>query len=228
MRHVPRLAAFLVMIGLVLPLLAADDKPADAKKDADKNPNAEHYVKAGEIAGKIVAVNESRKSLRLQVKVPMLNQGAVNAIANAERQYAQAAARGDRNGAASALRTIAQQEANLYTYQDKEVEVATLDDVKVRLSQPPAAFDDKGKVKKYTQKELKEMKGNDPKLPGYNGDFSDLQNEQVVKVTLVRKKGDPAPKPTGKKGKDAEAELFKDELPPASLIVILNNNPMGK
>jgi hypothetical protein len=226
MRHVPRLAAFLLVIGLVLPLLAADDKPADAKKDADKNPNAEHYVKAGEITCKIVAVYESKKSLRLQV--PTLNEGAVRAYAQAEQQYLQALRQRNQGSAASALQNMARQEANMVTLGPKEVEVQTTDEVKVRLLHPPVAFDDKGKIKKYTAKELKELKGNDPKLPGYNGEFSDLQTGQIVKLTLVRKKGDPAPKPTGKKGKDAELELVKDELPPISVILVDNGNPMGK
>jgi hypothetical protein len=226
MRHVPRLAAFLLVIGLVLPLLAADDKPADAKKDADKNPNTEHYVKAGEITCKIVAVYESKKSLRLQV--PTLNEGAVRAYAQAEQQYLQALRQRNQGSAASALQNMARQEANMVTLGPKEVEVQTTDEVKVRLLNPPVAFDDKGKIKKYSAKELKELKGNDPKLPGYNGEFSDLQTGQIVKLTLVRKKGDPAPKPTGKKGKDAELELVKDELPPISVILVDNGNPMGK
>ncbi len=124
------------------------------------------------------------------------------------------------------MQNMARQEANLITYQAKDVELQTTDDVKVRLVNPPVAFDDKGKIKKYTQKELQELKGNDPKLPGYNGEFSDIQTEQIVQVTLVRKKGEPSAKPM-KKGKDADMELLKDELPPVSLIVVVNP-PMGK
>ena len=39
------------------------------------------------------------------------------------------------------------------------------DDVKIRLLNPPEAFDDKGRAKKYTPKELKELKGDDLKTP---------------------------------------------------------------
>jgi hypothetical protein len=228
MRHVPRWAASLLALGLVLPLLAADDKKPDARKDLDKNANTEKTIKAGQLTGKIVGIYESKKSLRLQVQVPALNPGAVTAYAQAELQYRQAAIQGNRQGMISALQNMARQEANLYTFQPKEVELQTTEDLKVRLLHPPAQFDDKGRIKKYTPKELKELKGTDPKLPGYSGDFSDLQTEQIIQVTLVRKKGEPPVKPVGKKGKDADMELLKDELPPISLIVVDNSPTMDK
>jgi hypothetical protein len=72
----------------------------------------------------------------------------------------------------------------------QDVKVMTTDDVKVRTKNPPVAYDDKGNKKKYTAKELKELKGNDPKLPGYTAEFNDLKQNQVVEVSLVRKKSD--------------------------------------
>src|SRR5262245_20282491 len=71
----------------------------------------------------------------------------------------------------------------------QDVKVMTIDDVKIRTEHPPVAYDDKGNKKKYTAKELKELKG-DSKLPGYSAEFNDLKQNQVVKVSLVRKKGD--------------------------------------
>jgi len=67
--------------------------------------------------------------------------------------------------------------------------VMTIDDVKVRTKNPPVAYDDKGNKKKYTPKELKELKG-DSKLPGYTAGFEDLKTNQIVEITLVRKKSD--------------------------------------
>jgi hypothetical protein len=70
----------------------------------------------------------------------------------------------------------------------------TIDDVKVRTKNPPVAYDDKGNKKKYTAKELKELKG-DSKLPGYSAEFNDLKQNQVVEVSLVRKKSDKGKQP---------------------------------
>lgn len=71
----------------------------------------------------------------------------------------------------------------------QNVKVMTVDDVKVRTKNPPIAYDDKGNKKKYTTKELKELKG-DSKLPGYSADFDALKTNQYVQITLVRKKSD--------------------------------------
>src|SRR5215471_4803028 len=68
----------------------------------------------------------------------------------------------------------------------QDVKVMSTDDVKVRTKNPPVAYDDKGNKKKYTPKELKELKG-DSKLPGYSAEFSDLKQNQIVEVSLVRK-----------------------------------------
>jgi len=90
------------------------------------------------------------------------------------------------------------------------------DDVKVRILKPPPAFDDKGNPKKYTRKELRELKG-DSKLPGYPAEFSDLKPGQYVQVTLVRKKG------VRRKPKDAAVDPTDEYYPHMSLIVIASD-----
>jgi hypothetical protein len=86
----------------------------------------------------------------------------------------------------------------------QNLKIMTVDDVKVRTKYPPVAYDDKGNKKKYTAKELKELRG-DSKLEGYTAGFEDLKTNQYVKVSLVRKKTD----------KNAQQPL-------ASVIVIVN------
>ena len=75
----------------------------------------------------------------------------------------------------------------------QNVKVMTIDEVKVRTKNPPIQYDDKGNKKKYTAKELKDLKG-DSKLPGYTAEFGDLKTNQYVQITLVRKKSDKAAK----------------------------------
>jgi hypothetical protein len=237
----PRWAALLAILGLVLPLLAADDKAdpkkepdknakkepdkaPDPKKDLDKHLNTEKTLKAGQVTGKIVAIVESKKSLRLQVElqIPQLNQGAAIGLQQDQINYARAAQARDLQGMINARNAMLQHQATLYNLHrvTKDVELQTTDDVKVRLSNPPAQFDDKGKIKKYTPKELAALKGPDPKLPGYNGEFSDLQQDQIVAVTLVKKK--EAPRPAARpKGKDSDVELMLENLPQVSMIVVM-------
>jgi hypothetical protein len=63
-------------------------------------------------------------------------------------------------------------------------------DMIVRLMYPPLQYDDKGFPKKYTADELKALKGDNPKLIGYNGDTNDLKTGLQVKVYVVK---DPPP-----------------------------------
>ena len=87
--------------------------------------------------------------------------------------------------------------------------------------------------------QLKEQKGPDPKQPGYKAEFGDIATDQVVQVSLVRKKQQPVlktapkekdkPKAKGKKkDKDADdpaPDVLGDNLPQVSLVMILADTP---
>jgi hypothetical protein len=126
----------------------------------------------------------------------------------------------------------------------KDITFHAAEDVKVRFDKPPAAFDEKGNVKKYTAEELKELKGKDTKLPGYEGSVEKLTVGMPVKITLVRRKAPPKdadkdkPKnPDADKAKDAEkpkdAEKAKDADKPTesktvvNLILVLGDESSG-
>lgn len=96
-------------------------------------------------------------------------------------------------------------------WQNQEVPVG--DDVIVRLAQPPAATDEKGRFKRYTKKELDELRGPDKKLPGYTGTLDDLKEGAYVAVYLSRRSGGPK----NFKG----AEVPPEYKPHVTMIVIL-------
>ncbi len=99
----------------------------------------------------------------------------------------------------------------------KDIEVQATDDVKVRLLTPPVEFDDKGRPKKYTSKELAKLRGPDHSLPGYTAEFDNLKPGQVVKVYLAKKK--EAPKASGKKAKDDDE--VSDKRLQARMVVVV-------
>lgn len=107
-----------------------------------------------------------------------------------------------------------------------EVEFQASSKAKVRTLVLPEQFDDKGKPKKYTAKQLAELKGKDTHLPGYESSLEKLESGQVVRVTLR-----PAPPPPAKakaKDKDAAEAAAKDEKKmQATLIVILKEGDGG-
>jgi hypothetical protein len=237
MRYFARAAAVLLCGCLAMTAFAADkakDK-ADAKKDAEKGVTTEKMYRAGQLAGKVLTINESKKSLRLQITLqyPKLNTGALNSLVQAQANMQQAALNPNPQSRAQGIYNAQMQmiraQATLYQMQSmtKDVELQTTDEVKVRLAHPPEAFDDKGKPKRYTAKELKELKGPDPKVPGYNAEFSDLHEGQYVTVTLVKKKDAPAKLPPRrpikdpKDAKDIDADLLLENLPHISMILIV-------
>ncbi len=222
MRRTIRWIAALALPVLLLTgsLVEAQKKP-NAEKDLDKS--TEKMVKAGMVNGKIMAVYEDKKKIRIQVSYPTLDPAGAQRMYNARAAIAQAR---DANAMRSAQNSLAEAQRTMYKYENKDIEIQAADDVVVRMLRPKEDFDDKGRPKKYTKKEKEELKGPDKKLPGYNADFGDLTTDQLVQVSLVRKKGMPAvAKKPKRKGKDkdeaAEADLLADYAPQASLIVIV-------
>ena len=111
----------------------------------------------------------------------------------------------------------------------EDIELLLKDDVKIRQANPPEAFDDKGRPKKYTIKELKELKGDDLKTPGYPADFSDLINQSIVNVTLMQKPQKPVRGGNsglvGVAGKKEDPELAREMRPKIASIVIMGRMP---
>src|SRR5262249_41280272 len=147
---------------VVLPAFAEDEKPVE-KKDVDKkdvDKKAPEEVSAGSITGKVLHVDETKKTLRLQVGIPEIHQNELNAINNDTLEIQRVAAT-ERNPNTRANRiaqlqqSIANHKAKLYKTTYKDMDFTVADDVKVRMANPPAKFDEKGKIVKYTQEELK-------------------------------------------------------------------------
>jgi hypothetical protein len=98
-----------------------------------------------------------------------------------------------------------------YRQAHKNVDFAPADDMFVRRTNPPVAYDDKGKPRKQTPKELKELKG-DGNLPGYQAELSDLKKDQAVVLYLQAAK---------KPAKKDDADALKDSKPRVRMIMIV-------
>ena len=106
------------------------------------------------------------------------------------------------------------------------VEIVAVEEVKVRRHSPEDVYDEKGKKRRMTARELKEAKGDDPKAPGYQADFASLKEDQIVTVTLLKPKDPPKLKPGAKK--DGDAAPLLENLPHASMIMIIAEAPPVK
>lgn len=222
---------------LVLPAVAQDKKKPDVDKDKDKDKDEvkvigdskKKLVSAGKLVGKLTQVEGTTKFLTLQVtaKIQVPNPDALRNSATYQRQLAEASL--DRNPVNRQRRlaeiqyNMARNQANLYSVKEHhhKVELQAADDMKVRIFNLPVEFDDKGKPRKYTAKELSDLKGPDPKLPGYAAEYENLRAGQEVEVTFLRPKTVARPK-----SKDKDRDLVaEDERLKATLIVILRDPP---
>lgn len=98
----------------------------------------------------------------------------------------------------------------------KVVEFQLTEKAKVRTHILPDAFDDKGERRKFTRKELDELRGKDRSLPGYECAVEGLASGQTVQLTLVS-----VPKPAAGKKKDEDGlKEFVTKSKQVRLVVI--------
>ena len=244
MRWFIRAAALFVAVSLALPLLAQDAKKADEKKPDEKKPDEkkddkkddkEKLLPAGVVMGKITNLNEEKKTLEVEIthRYQKLNEGEAKAYLDAQAAYQRALLNRQANpqqraqDLARAAQDMQTHLAKLYTIEKKmqKVEVQLTDTANIRVPNPPVAFDDDGKAKKYTKAELEKLKG-DPKLPGFPAEFGALATGETIQLTLVKKKDakpmNPAGPPGVPKPKDLVGEdALADHLPLASMVVVV-------
>jgi hypothetical protein len=181
-----------------------DAKKADADEKKKETKKAEPKDKLGTpIVGKLKRVEGAQKYLTVEVAIPA---GMV----------------------VSGVRTVGKVRVPTYRPQiiRKDFDFQAADEMKVRAAQPPLDYDEKGKPKKYTAKELKEMKGPDPNLPGYMADFDSLKAGQIVKVYFIPPKKDEgkawaAKDKPKKKDKDGDKDIADEVKAEARMIVIM-------
>jgi hypothetical protein len=202
----------------VLALLAAAalaGEPSDKDKAPSDKP-ADRQVTVGAIAGVVQDPGSSSSRLVIRVKIPYLEanapaqqeyaqrqqqllerQRAILANPNPQQRYQQME---QLQRDASAL--MAKQKDLFHVrHREQDVELVLAEEVKVRLARLPQAFDDKGNPKRYTPKEMKDLRGPE-KLPGFAAERGDLQVGQTVLVQVaVRLQAAPA------KGADDGARL---------------------
>jgi hypothetical protein len=227
MRYVLSGLGLLLTLGFLSLAAAADDtKDKDSSsnkttKSADKDSKtgySEKKAKAGEpFTAKLLQVEGAQRYFNVEVswKTPKENAGAAQNIANLQRQLV---GNRDPNSIRSIYTQITQNQQNLVTYKDekKKLELSAVDEIVVRTMLPPVEYDDKGKVKKLTPKEIKALKGPDPSLPGFPADFDSLKPNKKVKIYLLKSKESSRTKSADKD------ETKAKEKPKVKMIVIVS------
>jgi hypothetical protein len=167
---------------------------AQNKKKAPQDPKDSEKLTAGSYTGILKTTPGSDRTFVLSIETTR----AVPKGRGAGRVG------GGRRGLARMARP--QQYRLLTTSTDYEMQ--NKESVKVRVLKLPDQFDEKGKLRKPTSKELAELKGKDKNLPGYESAVEKLESGQRVTVTLVEvaKK-----KAAAGANKDKEKDKDKDD-----------------
>ncbi len=157
-------------------------------------------LKAG--AAKSNSNNQLQAVIKEQAHVAQLQ----TKLTNAKNEKEQGKAYSDLAKATTQLETKLAQAIAKGAPNPFKVQVETKDftfhaapNYKVRWAKLPTAFDEKGNPKTYTDEEIKELRGTDKNLPGYEAKTDDLSSGQKIRVTL-------AVAPTKKKVETASKE----------------------
>jgi hypothetical protein len=212
----------MILFVIVLPALAADDDTdAKAKADAKDKKQADKLIKSGKsFIGKLVKVDGDKRVLTVEVTYATTKQDTQTVQNLANLQLRRVEAQRNRNPV-DRLRQLNQIDIdiekntrNLYKTATQKIELDAPEELKVRTKVLPVELDDKGKPRKLTEKEKRELKGPDPTLPGYTGDFDSLKSDQTVEVFLAKQ-------PPKSKAKDKDADNAESTRPRIAMIVIL-------
>jgi FtsZ-interacting cell division protein ZipA len=259
MRPARLLIGFLALSLFLLPGLTAQEKKkkdtaadkADAEKPAKTAKKKEEKFEHGPVLKtKIVSMRpKSSHDFTIELSVPDPKQQAQMAQQQAQlqlwqmqqmqqlamttnpQQYAQRM-QSYKVQLAQRQQQMARQQAQGFGYTKKPYDVRAVENCKVRIMYPPVQYDDNGKLKKWTKKELAALKGNS-KLPGYESSFESLKVGQDVEVYLSKQYGSPKAKWTGgtrqkKKKADEDPPEPMPEQRPDIVMIVIHGEPKGK
>lgn len=215
MPHIARwLGLPLLTLALFLPVRGADDKKESAKPSAKPVPvKLSGATMTGQLSRRFYSREELKELEEIKKSFDKLKADADQA--DFERIQARAEAFGKRMERAFGLEV-----PNALL----PLELRFVEELEVRVQQPPRQFDGKGKPVKPTPELLKKLKGPDPKKPGYTSSFEELREGQVVTVYFVVSDKTKAPakaKPDPKAKGDAKNLPIPEALPLVGMVLIV-------
>lgn len=220
------LAGAAVLACLMLGSVAAQPPRGKSEGKTPSEQDAKALAHLNRVAGTIVSTSPTDRSFKLRIeyqtvqprpgartptnlRVHPVNPRASNALQQMIRQQQELARLEARQ-----LQALANSYKVVNEHMDFEMVLTPKGNV--RYQKIPFEYDDKGFPRKYTTKELEQMKGNDPNLPGYAADFEKLKPGDSVRVTIAH--GSDA------SGDDKDA-VKGDKRIKASLILIQEEGP---
>jgi hypothetical protein len=195
---------------------AKSDTAKTSKKDKPAGKEKKPVVE--KITGKLLHADSGQRQFVMQVKfaAPRINPVVAQKLEDLKLQLTTALQKRD---APTILRTraeIANNQSNLYM-REGPIEFVADDNMKIRTLHLPLEYDEKGKPRRLTQKEINERKGSDPRLRGYEADFDNLKAGQTVEVQYEKPVGQPT---KSRPGTDSDAAKQKEQHKALMVVII--------
>jgi hypothetical protein len=222
MRHSLAWLGLMALMLIMVPVVAADDDTdAKAKPDAKDQKQYDKLIKSGKsFVGKLVKVDADQHYLTVQVTYPTAKQDPQVAQNLARLQLQMVDAQRNRNPVERLKQMshiqgeIERNSRNLVKEATLKIELDAPEEMKVRTMVLPVELDEKGKPRKLTEKEKRDLKGPDPTLPGYTGDFDSLKSDQIVEIYLAKQ-------PPKSKAKDKDADNNTESSRPKIAMIVI-------
>jgi hypothetical protein len=227
MRHAISTGAVLLLF-LVSAVFADDEKKDKSSKKPDapasqtekkKEATPKKFVSAKPFAAKLLRVDPAQKTFSVEITIAR-GQENLDAARNLISLRQQLLTTRDPGSIRNIQVEILKNQANLYSRKDEKqkIELEAIDDMRVRTTMLPLETDEKGRPRKLTEKEKRELKGPETNLKGYMADFENLKAGQIVEVYLEK----PSKGAAQHKPKDL---VTAKERPKVVMMVILEEPP---
>lgn len=187
------LCGLLVTLAMARAQDNAQEKKSDSEKPAEPPPEPKQKItKLDEVIGKLTKIDFKKNSMTIQVAYSVPDPGAQRRIQQLNSELSSASRITNpsaRSRRVSDLQAEINRQSAKVKEEHKDVVLTTGEDMDVRLKTPPLDYDENGKRKKYTDQELKELKGPNHEW-GYSGDPTQLKTGQSLKAYIGKKKMD--------------------------------------
>lgn len=195
--------SMVVLTACALPIIGADEKKKKGDDDSSDRINFS-LLQPGMVQGKVKAAPNGKS---IVIEIPFTRIEKKNNDKNDKddkndnnnKNKKNKNTKGNKNPQAAQAQRIREQiqKANQQQLEAlrnqkvvidwKEIEIPLDASTKFRSKEPGSGFDEKGNIKKYSSEELKQLKGSNPNLPGYEAKQEEIQAGQIVTINLARK-----------------------------------------
>jgi hypothetical protein len=188
--------AALLGAALVVPTLSAGGKDKEpAKTTAAETKKADPFdTLAPPWHIEVVSVDTAKKTWKVYFFLKELDPKVVSQLEQLQKSLKTAEGKKETATVTKLQKEIAQLQKALHTYAKKEVTMPLPDESILRRPDLPVVLDPTGKPVTFTPEEIQQLKGSDPKAPGYTTTWSMLTPNSYFTLNVTNSNNQSAAK----------------------------------